>query len=144
MSGKYKHMNESCSHRISFRQLQKRERKSIDELIFSSLLHVLSLLEERGGSIFLLGGNPRQCNTVYTNCKHTFPKLNILGRHPGFTSIKQGKDVIKALQKLRPGLLLLGNNMKDGDVWLFENRDLLPPSICLWLPDCFLRMAQNE
>ncbi len=142
-SKKYKQMNESCSHIVSFRKFQKQQKKPLEELIFSSLVHLLSFLEERKGSIFLLGGSTRQCNTVYTNCKHTFPKLSILGRHSAIGSSQQNDDVLKALQKLRPNLLLVGNNMKDGDMWLYLNRENLPPSLCMWLPDCFQRMAQH-
>ncbi len=143
LSGSFKRMQESCSDVINFYTLRRQEKKPIPELIFSSLLHLLSYLEERGDSIFLLGGQVQQCETVYINCKHTFPRLKILGRHPSVNSENQNKPVLAALQKLCPSLLFLGSNMHDGDAWIYRNRAQLPASMCIWLPSCFLRMTRS-
>ncbi len=83
----------------------------------SVLSTMLSVLEERRGSIFLIGGSDACLAKAEANLRATFPALRIVGRSRGNFADKDSL-VLQALQKASPDLVLIGSMVKDGELWI--------------------------
>jgi UDP-N-acetyl-D-mannosaminuronic acid transferase (WecB/TagA/CpsF family) len=78
---------------------------------------LLSSLEQREGSVFLLGGHSSTIQRAEANIRSTFPKLHVVGRVPGDYSALDEPKVISALQKSTPDMLVLGSLLEGGELW---------------------------
>lgn len=83
----------------------------------SVLSTMLSALEERRGSIFLIGGSEACLAKAEANLRATFPALRIVGRSRGNFAGKESL-VLQALQKASPDLVLIGSLVRDGELWI--------------------------
>lgn len=81
---------------------------------------LLSSLEERRGSLFLLGGNKASLTRAEINIKATFPSLRLVGRSTGDCE-GQESLLLKALQKASPDLIILGSMLPGGELWIPRN-----------------------
>jgi N-acetylglucosaminyldiphosphoundecaprenol N-acetyl-beta-D-mannosaminyltransferase len=78
---------------------------------------LLSSLEQKGGSVFLLGGRAATLQQAEANIRSTFPKLHVVGRVPGDYSIHEEPKVISALQKSTPDIIIAGSLLEGGELW---------------------------
>ncbi len=83
----------------------------------SVLSTILSVLEERRGSVFLIGGTETCLAKAEGNLRATFPALRIVGRSGG-NFVGKESLVLQALQKASPDLVLIGSMVKDGELWI--------------------------
>lgn len=83
----------------------------------SVLSIILSALEERRGSVFLIGGTETCLAKAEGNLRATFPALRIVGRSGG-SFVGKESLVLQALQKASPDLVLIGSMVKDGELWI--------------------------
>lgn len=104
---------------------------------FQFVVRLLSVLEEKGGSVFLLGSSPSRLYKSEQNLRETFPQVRIVGRHEGGFSEPAGKNILLAVRKAAPSLLLAGRGIKKGDLWLHSVRRQLPATIALWSEETF-------
>ncbi len=81
---------------------------------------LLSSLEERKGSLFILGGKKASLARAEINVKATFPSLRIVGRSTGDCEGSEAL-VLKALQKASPDLILVGSMLRGGELWIPRN-----------------------
>lgn len=106
-------------------------------LPFQFVVRLLSVLEEKGGSVFLLGSTPSRLSRVEQNIRETFPRVRIVGRHEGGFSEGAGKNILLAIRKAEPSLLLTGRGIRKGDLWLYFHQLQLPGSIAIWSGESF-------
>jgi len=106
-------------------------------LPFQFVVRLLSVLEEKGGSVFLLGSSPSRLSKVEQNIRETFPKVRIVGRHEGGFSEGAGRNILLAVRKASPSVLLTGRGIKKGDRWLHMVRRNLPTTIAIWSGETF-------
>jgi len=106
-------------------------------LPFQFVVRLLSVLEEKGGSVFLLGSTPSRLSKVEQNIRETFPGVRIVGRHEGGFSEGAGKNILLAVRKAAPSFLLTGRGIRKGDLWLHLVRRQLPGSITVWSGETF-------
>jgi hypothetical protein len=50
---------------------------------FDLLIRMLGILEEKGQSLFIVGGNYQDIQAAAGNLRTSFPKINLVGRHTG-------------------------------------------------------------
>jgi len=85
-------------------------------------LHILSLilsaLETRSGTIFLVGGAATRLQSAEANLRSTFPGLRIVGRSRGDYAPREEEGVMKAIQKASPDLILVGSLVEGGELWV--------------------------
>jgi len=81
------------------------------------LSNLLSTLEERSGSVFLIGGRQAYLAKAESNLRATFPALRIVGRSPGDFGGREDQ-VLRALQKASPDLVLLGSMVRETELWI--------------------------
>jgi UDP-N-acetyl-D-mannosaminuronic acid transferase (WecB/TagA/CpsF family) len=78
----------------------------------------LSALEQRRGSVFLIGGNLKSIQRAEKNVRSTFPALRVVGRSPGDYGEQEEAALMQALQKAGPDIIVVGSSVKDGELWI--------------------------
>ena len=87
---------------------------------FSFIIKLLAILESYNSTLYLIGMDLRSIQEVENNIGKTYPKLRIVGRHPGYFSTLQEKSVVIAIRKSAPTLLLAGSGLYRHDAWLYK------------------------
>lgn len=78
----------------------------------------LSALEQRRGSVFLVGGNLASLQKAELNVRSTFPDLRVVGRSPGDYREDEEAALMRALQKSNPDMIIVGSMVKNGELWI--------------------------
>jgi len=79
---------------------------------------LMSALELRNGTVFLIGGTTPYLQRAERNLKCTFPRLRLVGRSPGNYLPREEADLMTALQKTAPDLILVGSLVAGGELWI--------------------------
>ena len=102
---------------------------------FHFIIKLLSILEIRELSLYLIGGKKKTLEKAESNVSQTFPFLKVIGRHPGrFKKQKEG-DVIEAIRKASPSLLLAGKGVHGEELWIHRHSDKMGCGMRLWCSD---------
>lgn len=104
---------------------------------FEFIIRILGVLDSAGRSLYLIGNHPKEMQTIWHNLKTSFPNINIVGRYAGYYRKEEEKNILTAISKASPHLLLAGHGLKGRNLWLVENSAALPPGIHFWQGDCF-------
>jgi len=110
---------------------------------FDFVIRCLSALEEHAFSCYLLGGRKKMMHTVEKNIVCTFPNLHIVGRYSGRLKKHGEEQVIAAIRKSSPSLLLVGRRIRGGEFWLARHTGQLGNGLRLWCSDLFDVLAGN-
>lgn len=111
---------------------------------FDFVIRVLGALEDRGGSIYLLGGTAQSLRTVEQNLRETFPGLKFVGRYTGNYGKHVEADIITAIRKSIPDFVLIGPGVPARDRWVSRHRSQLSPSIFLYSAEVFDVFAERR
>ena len=79
---------------------------------------LMSILEQRNGSVFLLGGTVATLQKTELNLRSTFPRLRLVGRSIGNYLPQQEAPLMTALQKTAPDFIIVGSLVKGGELWI--------------------------
>lgn len=79
---------------------------------------LLSALEKKKGSVFLVGGEPVPLIMAQKNLRATYPGLTIVGSMSGRYRPHEEPALVEAIQKGSPSLVLLGSPIPDGECWI--------------------------
>lgn len=79
---------------------------------------LLSALEMKSGTVFLLGGENAILQKAEMNLRATFPGLRIVGRAPGNYSAANEAAIILAMQKSTPSMIIAGSHLETGELWI--------------------------
>jgi N-acetylglucosaminyldiphosphoundecaprenol N-acetyl-beta-D-mannosaminyltransferase len=104
---------------------------------FEFIIHLLGALEKQKGSLFLLGQKKGELQTVEQNLRTSFPELRFVGRYNGYYPKELKNDIITAIKKAAPSLLLSGRGIPKKELWIFENLKQFNPGIFIWCGGCF-------
>lgn len=118
----------------TIRLLTKREVPRF--LAFDFIIRLLATLEKKGKSVYFIGARPPLLQTAASNVGGSFPDLHIVGRCAGYFDTNSEKDIILAIRKASPSLILAGNGLSGRDQWLFVHREKFAPGITLWAGPC--------
>jgi len=111
---------------------------------FDFIISVLTTLENREFSCYLLGGRRKVLLKTEQNMRQTFPKLRIVGRFPGYFKRHEEAIVIKAIKKSSPSLLLAGKGIRGEEKWIYRNNVALGEGMRLWCSDIFDVFAERK
>lgn len=81
--------------------------------------------QERGASLYLLGGQPGVAKQAAENMRQAFPLLEIGGTADGFFAAKTSEQVRQEIFSLRPAIVLVGLGVPRQENWIMENRQRL-------------------
>ncbi len=101
------------------------------------IIRLLGILEQKNKSLYLLGSNMRGVRLAESALKTTFPGLQIVGRYAAHFPGEREKDVITAIKKASPTLLLAGRGLKKKHLWLSAKSRQLSPGLSIWEQNCF-------
>ncbi len=79
---------------------------------------LLSSLEKRNGSVFLLGGNPITLIKAEKNIRATYPGITIVGSMHGLYRPEEEPAIIEAMQKGAPQMILAGSPLPAEECWI--------------------------
>jgi N-acetylglucosaminyldiphosphoundecaprenol N-acetyl-beta-D-mannosaminyltransferase len=111
---------------------------------FDFVVKLLAALEERGRSLYLLGGRRKSLQTAERNLRHTFPGLRIVGRCAGWFRRQEEGDILTAVRKASPTLVLVGRGVSGDERWIARNRRALGPGLQMWCSDLFDVFAERK
>ena len=111
---------------------------------FDFIISMLTTLENRELSCYLLGGKTRVLLKTEKNIKQTFPKLHIVGRFTGYFKRSDEPTIIKAIKKSSPSLLLVGKGVRGRERWISKNNIILGHGMRLWCSDIFEVFAEKK
>ncbi|MDR3019854.1 MAG: WecB/TagA/CpsF family glycosyltransferase [Treponema sp.] len=111
---------------------------------FDFVVSMLTILENREYSCYLLGCRPKVVNKALNNIRQTFPKLRVVGRYPGYFKRQEESTIIKAIKKASPSLLLVGKGVRGRERWIAKNNLSLSKGMRLWCSDIFDVFAEKK
>ncbi len=111
---------------------------------FDFIVRILSALERRGRSAYLLGSTRSVIQKAESNVKATFPGLRVVGRYAGRYPRQMEGSIIEAVRKATPSLLLVGTGVPGGERWIPRNLSRFNSGIYLWCSDLFEVLASRR
>ena len=104
---------------------------------FEFIIKLLGAIENNGKSVYLLGEKLNVLQVTESNIKASFPGLTIVGRCTGFFPKDMEKNIITAIKKASPALLLAGTGLPGKRYWIKRNNAIFNPGISLWVDNSF-------
>jgi len=111
---------------------------------FNFVVSLLSILEKREHSLYLLGGKSSVLKKAEKNIHTTFPRLKIVGRHEGYLNKRQELIVMEAIRKASPSLLLAGKGIRRRELWIPRNSARINSGLRLWCSDLLDVFAKKK
>ena len=102
---------------------------------FTTLISFLTILETRYKSLYLLGGHKGALIESERNVHCTFPGLHVVGRYTGYFSKDMEKDILSAIFKANPSMVLLSDGIPTGIMWPYVRRNSFGSSIFVYYKD---------
>jgi N-acetylglucosaminyldiphosphoundecaprenol N-acetyl-beta-D-mannosaminyltransferase len=119
-------------------------KKAYRYMPFDFIISILTALENRELSCYLLGGKTKILIKTEQNIRQTFPRLRIVGRFPGYFKRYEEATIIKAIKKSSPSLLLAGKGLRGEERWIARNNLTLGDGMRLWCSDIFEVFAERK
>ena len=111
---------------------------------FDFVVKLLNSLEHRNRSVYLIGARRRSLQTAERNIRYTFPETRVVGRCAGWFHRQDEADILKAIKKSSPSLLLVGKGVPGDERWIERNKGAFGPGIQLWCSDLFDVFAERK
>lgn len=103
---------------------------------FDVTIQLLSSIDMHYKTLFLLGGRKKTLQQAERNVHETFKNIRIVGRYVGYFPKDSEKDVVTAIYKASPSLVLLSEGLKDKNLWSYKRRNSFSSSVFLFYNDC--------
>lgn len=103
---------------------------------FAFVIRLLTILEDRNRSVYVIGGKPGYLQTASANLRGSFPGLHIVGRCAGYFPASHEANILLAIKKAAPSLLLVGRGVPGRERWLPTRRKQFAPGLSMWCGDC--------
>ena len=99
------------------------------------MITILSAMENHYKSLFLLGGRRKSLQKAESNVRSTFPNLQIVGRYVGYYSKEMEPNIVQAIFKASPSLVIVSDGIKEKKLWAYNRRNNFSSSIFLYYRD---------
>jgi N-acetylglucosaminyldiphosphoundecaprenol N-acetyl-beta-D-mannosaminyltransferase len=119
-------------------------KKAYRYMPFDIIVSLLTILEDRELSCYILGGKTKVLLKTEKNIRQTFPRLRIVGRFPGYFRRQEEATIIKAIKKASPSLLLAGKGIRGKERWIARNNLSLGKGMRLWCSDIYDVFAERK
>ena len=103
---------------------------------FDATIKILSVLDQHYKSLFILGGRPKSLIQAEQNVRDTFENLQIVGHFPGYYPRHVENNVVEAIYKASPSLVIVSEGIKEKNLWSYHRRNRFSSSIFLCYKDC--------
>lgn len=78
---------------------------------------------ERGDRLFLLGTKPEMLAAAVARLQKLAPELQLVGSHHGFLRDAQASEVLEAIRRAQPDILLVGMGSPRQEIWMAEHAE---------------------
>lgn len=102
---------------------------------FPTTINIFSFLDQYCRSLYFLGSRKKSLQQAERNVRGTFPTLRIVGRYVGFYPQKMEKNIVEAIYKASPSLVLVGEGIKEKECWSYRRRNSFSSSTFLYYRD---------
>ena len=102
---------------------------------FNATISILSILESHYKSLYIFGGRKKTVMTAESNVRTTFPNLHVVGRYVGYYPKTVEEDIVSAIHKASPSLVLVSEGIKEKDLWSYQRKDKFSTSIFVYYKD---------
>ncbi|MDR3192426.1 MAG: WecB/TagA/CpsF family glycosyltransferase [Treponema sp.] len=119
-------------------------KKAVRYMPFDFVVNLLTILEERELSLYLLGGTRQILGKTERNIRQTFPRLYVVGRFVGGFRKQEESAIIEAVRKASPSLLLVGKGVRGEENWIARNDRRLSRGLRLWCSDLYDVFAERR
>jgi N-acetylglucosaminyldiphosphoundecaprenol N-acetyl-beta-D-mannosaminyltransferase len=89
---------------------------------FEAVISILYTLDAQNRSLYILGGKKKVLMEAERNVRATFPSLRIVGRYIGHYPQSMENDIISAIRKSSPSVILLSEGIPDKKNWYYRRR----------------------
>jgi N-acetylglucosaminyldiphosphoundecaprenol N-acetyl-beta-D-mannosaminyltransferase len=114
-----------------------RGKQPVRYMPFNFIVSLLTILEKREFSVYLLGGKAQVLTKNEKHIHETFPSLRIIGRSPGYFKKHHEDLLIQVIRKSAPALLMVNSGVHGGEKWIARNNTKLNSGLRLWCSDIF-------
>ncbi len=90
---------------------------------------IIELSNEKGYSIYLLGGEKGTPEQVCNNLKKIYPNVNIVGTHNGYFDENEEKHIIEEINVLKPNVLFVALGAPKQEKWIKNHQNELKVDI---------------
>ncbi len=104
---------------------------------FKAIIQILSILDSHYKTLYMLGSNKITLQKAEANVRATFPGLRVVGRYVGYYPKQVEADIVQAIFKAQPSLVLLSDGIKEKNCWSYRRRNQFSSSIFLYYMDTF-------
>ena len=111
---------------------------------FEHTIRILSVIEKAKGSVYLLGARKAVLEVAEENLRGSFHGIRVVGRFYGYFPKSVEGDIVTAIKKSAPSMVLVGSGVPGKDKWILKHRRDLNPGISLWGGNCFEIFAGRE
>jgi len=111
---------------------------------FEHTIRILSVIEKTKGSVYLLGARKAVLEVAEENLRGSFHGIRVVGRFYGYFPKSVEGDIVTAIKKSAPSMVLVGSGVPGKDKWVLKHRKDLNPGISLWGGNCFEIFAGRE
>lgn len=102
-------------------------------------INLLSLANECGLKLFVVGGKPGVAETAMENVREKYPNIKIVGAqhgyfkgtHLGQNGHEEEQKVLEAINKAEPDILFVGFGAKKQEQWIEYNKDKINAKIII-------------
>lgn len=112
--------------------------------VFEHIIRILSVIEKAKGSVYMLGSRKKVLEVAEDNLLGSFHGIRVVGRYYGFFPKQVEGDIVTAIKKSSPSLLLVGTGVPGKDKWILRRKRDMNPGISLWAGNCFEIFAGQE
>lgn len=86
---------------------------------------IIELSNQKGYSIYLLGGEEGIAQQAKENLKKIYPNVNIVGTHHGYFEEQEEKEVINEINQLQPNVLFVALGAPRQEKWIAKHKEEL-------------------
>ena len=104
---------------------------------FEAVIQILSILDTHYKTLYMFGSSKKTLNKAEKNIKDTFRNLRVIGRYGGYYPKAVEDDIVEAIFKAQPSLVLLSDGIKEKNCWPYKRRNRFSSSIFLYYKDAF-------
>lgn len=102
---------------------------------FSAIISMMTVLDNHHKSLYLLGSHKKSLMQAERNVHATFSGLQIVGRYVGYYSKDEEKNIIQAIFKASPSMVLMSSGIQGAARWVYRRRNCFKSSIFVWNKD---------
>jgi N-acetylglucosaminyldiphosphoundecaprenol N-acetyl-beta-D-mannosaminyltransferase len=100
---------------------------------YEFIIRLITIAEKFARNVYILGSRIEDLLETEKNLKVSFPHIRVIGRCAGYFGPEKERDIILAVKKSSPALVLLGKGLPGKEKWLFRNIKSMNPGIFVWI-----------